>query len=331
MDLIGRYLRAYTVHTSYNIGDFGRSYLENQMRDFPTDLVGRVERDCGVYALTVAYEVFRTAREATPRLPVEFRLFAMPEHVTLVIFDRSQNNYYIVNNDRVSPPRQGDIMEDVARAYAPIPGRRNLVTPSMEFELGSTALSNSQFRSRAWSRYLDGASWGIHVPPPQPGDTSAPAELRERAYREFYAAQRFYDESTPELHELVDNLVAAIANLSPADRLARLRTDIPTLSRLAADVGLAFERAGPFAQLDTARPDAALLPRLRTAQRFLFLSDRPGRPTALVRAAMALLHFAHEGGTLSPVEQAIIALCDRVPAFHATLDTYRQHGFPAEF
>jgi hypothetical protein len=67
MSLIGRYLRAYTIHTSYNIDDFGRSYLENRMRDFPIDLAGCAERDCGVYALTVAYEVYRTVREASPR------------------------------------------------------------------------------------------------------------------------------------------------------------------------------------------------------------------------------------------------------------------------
>lgn len=158
MSLIGRYLRAYTIHTSYNIDDFGRSYLENRMRDFPIDLAGRAERDCGVYALTVAYEVYRTAREASPRLPVEFRLFAMPEHVTLVIADRSQNNYYIVNNDQVSPPRHGDTMEDVARTYAPIRGLQNLVTPAMEIELGSTAQSESVFRRQAWARYQDSAS-----------------------------------------------------------------------------------------------------------------------------------------------------------------------------
>jgi hypothetical protein len=255
----------------------------------------------------------------------------MPEHVTLVIADRSQNNYYIVNNDQVSPPRHGDSMEDVARAYAPIRGLQNLVTPAMEIELGSTTQSEPAFRRQAWARYQDSASWGIHVPAPQPGDTSTPTELRERAYREFYAAQRFYDENSPRLHTLIDSLLITLTVPQPATRLPHLRTDILPISRLAADVGLAFERAGSFTQLDTARPDSALLRRLTQSQRFLFLSDRPDRSPPLARAAMALLYFQHEGGSLSPIEQAIIALCDRVPLFHQILKTYRRRGFPLDF
>ena len=55
MALIGRYQKAYTIHTTYNVRDWGVSYLDSTM---PTDLAGRVEKDCGVYALTVAWDVF---------------------------------------------------------------------------------------------------------------------------------------------------------------------------------------------------------------------------------------------------------------------------------
>ena len=80
MQLIGRYLRAFTIHTQYNIRDWGASYLDSPEA---TDLAGRAERDCGVYAFTVAYEVYRTARSARPRLDLVFQLVALPEHVAL--------------------------------------------------------------------------------------------------------------------------------------------------------------------------------------------------------------------------------------------------------
>ena len=49
MALIGRYLPA-TVHTSYNVRDWGKSTGHGDA-DRPR---GPRERDCGVYALTVA-------------------------------------------------------------------------------------------------------------------------------------------------------------------------------------------------------------------------------------------------------------------------------------
>jgi hypothetical protein len=104
---------------------------------------------------------------------------------------------------------------------------------------------------------------------------------------------------------------------------------MPAISQLAGDVGLAFERAGPFAQLDTARPDRALLARLAASQRFLFRT--PAGDAPLLRAAMALLHWQSTGVTLTPLQRAIIALCDRVPSFHTALDAFRARGSPAAF
>ncbi len=329
MSLIGRYLRAYTIHTAYDVDDFGVSYLADDMRGFPTDLAARAERDCGVYALTVAYEVFRTARTASPRLDLDFRLFTTPDHVTLVIDDRGTAEHYIVNNDTISPPQRGDAMEGVARAYAPIRGRADLVTPAMETSIGTTALGDAAFRTQAWRRYRDNASWGIHVPGNAPGEALSDVELRERAYREFYAAQRFYDEGSAGLRTQLDALAAALSPLDAAARAAQLRTAMPAISQSAVDVGLAFERAGPFAPLDTARPDRALQRRLAASQRFLFRTAEGSAP--LARAAMALLHWQSSGSMLTPLQQGIVALCDRVPSFHAALQAHRGRGSPASF
>jgi Domain of unknown function (DUF4157) len=48
MTLVSKYLKAYTHHTTYNIRDFGKNYLDT---NFPVNLAGQIERDCGVYAL----------------------------------------------------------------------------------------------------------------------------------------------------------------------------------------------------------------------------------------------------------------------------------------
>jgi hypothetical protein len=302
------------------------------MENMPVDLAGRIERDCGVYALTVAYEVFRTARSATPRLPVDFRLFAMPEHVTLVIFDRSQDNYYIVNNDQISPPRNGDVFEDVARAYAPIRGVRNLVTPAMEIDLGSSSMTDAQFRSQAWQRYQDSVSWGLRVPPPPPGSSLTLQQMHEETCRQFYAAQRVVDEETPLLQHEIDLSVAAMASsASPQARLEVLQSRLAAISPRLLRVGRFFMALGPSAALSTSRPDPALQRRLSQSQRYLFLSDQPGRSHVLSRFAKMLLYFQSLGGALSADQQDFISTMDRTQNFHPELEEYRRSGFPATF
>ena len=337
MELIGRYLRAYTIHTGYNIDDFGRSYLADDMRDFPTDLADRAERDCGVYALTVAYEVYRTARAGSPRLDIDFRLFTMPEHVTLVIDNRTDGEHYIVNNDQISPPLRGSVLEDVARAYAPIRGRQDLVAPAMETSLGTTALGDAAFKTRAWQQYRDNASWGIAPPPapagstpPAPGSASpTPADQQEQAYRSFYETQRDYDEGSARLRRNLDALSTALQPMNQADRIQRMNRDMPEIARQAAAVGSAFIRAGPSPSIETTRPDPALRARLAQHQRYLFRT--PGGNAPLLRAAMALLHWQARGATLAPTQQAVIDLCDAVPDFHAALEAFRHRGAPLDF
>ena len=224
MEVIGRYLRAFTVHTSYNVDDFGRSYLEDHENTMPKDLAGRLERDCGVYALTIAYEVYRTARGATPRPDLSFELVAMPEHVTLAIVDRANARFFLTNNDQVIGPNPvggTNILAAVAQAYTPIRGLHSVVTPAVEVGLGSTAQSEPDFRAGAWRHYEDSASWGIHVP--RPRDDQTPEEARDAAYRAFYDDQRRVDTASDQLDVALDALVAALGRAGgPADQLAVL-------------------------------------------------------------------------------------------------------------
>ena len=174
MALIGRYLAAYTVHTGYNVPDFGESYLDKNEGTMPSDLAGRLERDCGVYALTVAYEVYRTAHGV--KLPVTFRIWTTPDHASLVIRDDRARQFYVVNNNQVSVARGFDpanpdaaIRGEVAKAYAPIRGHTFTVSPAMDVELGSTALTDAQFRAQAWSRYQLAAGWTVEKFPAYQG------------------------------------------------------------------------------------------------------------------------------------------------------------------
>jgi len=111
MTLVGKYLKAYTHHTTYNIRDFGKNYLDT---NFPVNLAGQIERDCGVYALTVAWDVFATVKHADPGVEVTFSLRVMLDHIILVMEDKSTAQSYVVSNDRITrldpiqlpPPRR---------------------------------------------------------------------------------------------------------------------------------------------------------------------------------------------------------------------------------
>ena len=254
MGLIGRYLHAFTIHTQYNIRDWGTNYLTSEM---PTDLAGRAERDCGVYALTVAYEVFRTARAASPRLSLDFEITVVPGHVVLVIYDTGSNGFYVVNNDNVSERHAGGRPEAeaaVAPSAAGVFGRRNFVTPGIRMELGSTAMGTTAFRDQAWQRYLQAAGWSL-APEPRsgPGDTRTDAELSEAGARRFYEQQEEFDRTTTRLGGALDALSAALAGQSDADQLASLQARLPRLAEVARRLGALFITLGPAAPIGWTR------------------------------------------------------------------------------
>ena len=78
VDLLQRYLSAFTIHTPFNIEDFGDNYLK---RSFPRALTGQLLHDCGVYALRIAYALSLVRRE----LGLRFRFIQLPVHIGLVI------------------------------------------------------------------------------------------------------------------------------------------------------------------------------------------------------------------------------------------------------
>ena len=123
--LVESYQKAFTFHTVYNIRDSGVNYLTSE---FPEDLMGRVVRDCGVYALTVAYDVFQVAKDVG--LDLDFEIYVMPDHAALVIEDKSSGEHYVVNNDDIKGPLMDNPIETVSELYGGAVGRQHSVFPA---------------------------------------------------------------------------------------------------------------------------------------------------------------------------------------------------------
>jgi hypothetical protein len=99
--VLSDYLSAFTIHTPYNIDEFGDNYLG---RTFPRTLTGQFIEDCGVYALKIAYALSLVRKE----LGLIFRAVVVPVHVALVIsFEDVTKGAFIVNNNQVTPVEPG--------------------------------------------------------------------------------------------------------------------------------------------------------------------------------------------------------------------------------
>ncbi len=105
IDILQDYLRAFTIHTPYNIDEFGDNYIG---RSFPRALTGQLIHDCGVYMLRVAYALSLVRREAN----LVFRAVAMPLHVGLVItFTDVLKGGFFLNNEAIEPVRPEKMKE----------------------------------------------------------------------------------------------------------------------------------------------------------------------------------------------------------------------------
>ncbi|MEN0064581.1 MAG: DUF4157 domain-containing protein [Myxococcota bacterium] len=337
MIFVGRVLQAFTTHTEYNIRDFGRSYLRS---DMPVDLMGRVERDCGVYALTVAYELFRTARVARPRLDLAFELISVPAHVMLVIFDRTGGNIYLVNNNEVSPPLRGTTLNDanqaIARAIGGIQTRNFVVTPAVSVSLGNTRQSRQTFERRAWARYQDAAAFGLEAEPLSgPTDTRSLGERTEAAHRAHYAEQEQYDQAMTRLHPVMEALSPALTRQASADRQGFLRRRLDAILPVAGPSLVSFLRMGPSATSRTS-PQFAISSSRPRALRTVTTRYYYGMPSGvavhpLVRVAMALRHLEGLGATLTTADTQFLQLIDRVQDFQTQLAAYVTAGRSAPF
>jgi hypothetical protein len=330
MALIGRYLQAFTIHTMYNVRDWGKSYLDTEM---PTDLAGRAEKDCGVYALTVAWDVYQTVKRGDAKLDVTFDLTTMLEHVTLVITDKSAGEYYVVNNDQVSPPQHGDPLTQVAPQYGAVRGLPYTVGPAVTVALGSTKDPQKKFHDEAWTRYLAAVDWGLRleIPPDiaklEKTDPAAYSQkvlaIQQARYEAFYRDQEIFDRDAKALDPLVDALAPV------AGDVAKLAPALDPLVDKAGALAVLFIRLGPSAGVVAGSAKSqALLP--HQAQ-FLFTMEQGHTVHPIARVALGILHLKALGGKLTPKEDALAKFCAAVPMFKQQMDAYQAAGAMGKF
>lgn len=329
LDTVERYLQHFTFHTEYNIRDFGVSYLST---DFPTDVAGLVVRDCGVYALTVAYEVYLTARNSTPQLPIDFRIYTTPDHATLVIFDRSNDRHFVVNNNEISGPFTGDVLASVAESYAEMSGLRAMATPAAAVDIGSTSMRPSRFQSHAWSRYRTVTQWGLGAEPERDPSSGRSEEDRVRArYAAFYEGRSGFNRTAIAIDQVVEEMERVVSGRGTAeqrsllaDRLARL-VPLPTVAE-GRDALEFFKEFGPSSQVVG---PARVLRNIQPLYLYTGVSRTESHP--FVRLGKALLYLQGLGQQLSPQQQGLLDRIRSISTFNSELTTYESSGRPLDF
>lgn len=301
MALVGRYLKAFTAHTEYNIRDFGVSYLDTK---FPTDLAGRLTMDCGVYALTVAWDAYQAVKQTGARTHITFRLAAFLDHVALIIDDKGGGESYVVNNDHITPVKR-DPEKQAQKEYGEMRGFTHLITPSFFSEIGSTGDAAPAFRAGLWSGYLKLLS-DITAK-----ETALEDQLKKsKGGGSSFGVQKLFSEDAQALDVLVD----------------RLRPSAGDLGRLAAGVDdgfmrLAMEAAALFTML--AKFFAPV------SQQRQFTYHWPGTAHPLVRVGLLLLHIRKLGGTFTADQQRYLKFCEGL--LKGELDKLRKDGEAGNF
>jgi hypothetical protein len=323
MAMQGRYLRAFTIHTSYNVRDFGTSYVDSPM---PTDLAGRAERDCGVYALMVAWETYHTLKREDPAAKVEFRLVALLDHVALVIDDQRSGEYYMVNNDNIVGPKTGNALQEMGPTWASLRGRKYAVGLAVEVPLGKVSDAQATFKTELWSRYKTDIDIKLRSKLPEAEikrlealKTSDPvayeaesSRIARTTYETYYESQKLFDAHSRLTERRLDRIVAAT---SPDKEL---QAEIADLTANAAKAAALFERL-------------ARHPADATRRVAYVFSTMANRAHPLARSVMAFLRFKKLGGTLTGDQEAIIKLCEQDNLLKGAVDAYVAAGVLATY
>jgi hypothetical protein len=266
-------------------------------------------------------------------LEVTFQLTTMLEHVTLIITDKATGDYYIVNNDHVSPPQQGDPLAQVAPQYGAIRGLPYTVGPAMTMNLGSTKNAEKKFHDDVWTRYLAAVDWGLRldIPPDvqklAKSDPDAYAQkvlaLQKAQYEKFYGDQEIFNQGAKALDPLVDALKPL------AGDAAKLAPALATVVDKAGALAMLFIQLGPGIGINAGSAKSrALLP---SNAEYLFTLEQGHDVHPLTRVARAILHLKMLGGTPSAKEDAFLKFCQAVPQFKQQIDQYQNAGATGNF
>jgi hypothetical protein len=326
--LMQRYLRFFTTHTGYDVRDFGVSYLASE---FPADLLGRLVRDCGVYALKVAFEVFRTARGATPRLAVSFQIYHSLEHTMLVIMDTAATEHYVVSNNEIIGPRTGDPAGTVARAYGDLMRRPESISIGARTQPLTTAMTETQFRSEIWARYRAGTHMTLDTRRRDPADTRPQGQRHEETFTQYYADIARFGRASAAAATTLDTLTTALSGRPRAEH-AGLVTAQLTLLTAAGDTMRAVARMWPLDQVATP-PMVGIRQGApnRPVERVPLLASAGTGSHPAVRVAKALLYAQSLGIALSPTQVTFVDWVENHapwPSFARDIAAYRAAGMP---
>lgn len=291
--LVERYLKHFTRHTFYNIRDVGVNYLDSTM---PQDTIGRLHQDCGVYAITVAYDVYQAAKGAG--LPVDFQIYRTFEHAMLAIMDTSTSEHYVVNNDKITGPNTGDPVESMAKAYGETIGLRHAVSAAERLRKLSTSMKQDDFKKQIWEGYKQ-SGLGLNPQPTGPDDKRTPDERREEAYKEYYKDMKEFDRLSAAAHKRMDGLVASLKQKSRQDQQKLMQASIDEITALGAKTAQILINFVPH-------PDPARLKKLGS-ETLAIVASGEGQPLpAFVRSAKALLFLEKLGVKPTPEQQQFV-------------------------
>ena len=336
LQFMEEYLQRFTYHTGdYNIRDMGQNYLDT---DFPQDLTGRVIRDCGVYAITIAYDVYRLARAES--INVRFEIFTMTDHALLLITEEDADAYFVVSNNDIEGPLYGNQISAIAVAFSESVGRDYVALPSISQPLGSTRDPDRQFRQQIWDRYQNVTRWGLLPEAAEPGEVRSEEERSEASYISYYEARREFDELATQVDGAINNLQRELQESEDhMEELERYIGPLTTAGRRLAEIFIQY--AAESRSAIGTRPGA------HTREWMLYqLYSTParGQQHPLVRLARVILYYQQLGGTLDSIQQLLSNwMCterESAPAgervlrqqeFCDLVELYRQVGFPPDF
>jgi hypothetical protein len=111
LDLLSRYLLAFTVSTPFNIYDFGENLLTAPL---PRALTGQFIHDCGIYALRIVYILSLISE----RLHLKIRFALFPDHVGLILTGNDVPTVIAHNNEIIPLPERAQISSLTAETRA---------------------------------------------------------------------------------------------------------------------------------------------------------------------------------------------------------------------
>jgi hypothetical protein len=251
----------------------------------------------------------------------------------LIITDVAAGEHYVVNNDQIGPAEKGDPLKQVAPGYAAIRGLPYTVGPSVPIDLGSTKDSEKKFHDQAWTQYTAGVDWGLqlNIPPDvaalERTDPAAYARkikaIEKDRYESFYRDQELFDRGARVLGAEVDRLATS------AGTVTALGTKLGPLVNTAGALADIFIKVGlhPGVVFGSRHPQA----KLPTNADYVFAMPQGTSVHPITRVARAILHLKALNGTTTPLMDALVQFCDKIPAFKQDLDAYRAAGATGAF